>query len=176
MTLSQQAAIVLEAVEHELLRVEGIIRWADGAIVASEKPETWLIDLSTLNPSHVRDFVSLLRTHAAESLPQRWRVQIIVLAFDAGLLSLASSLPLLFRLLIVERWGAEKDSADEQLADALVAWDCQENLDVIPPVLHARFETLFRGYLADAHEISAVLLWRHEAVALHRAGANPTAP
>jgi hypothetical protein len=165
MTLSQQAAIVLEAVEHELLRVEGIIRWADAAIVPTEKPETWLIGLSTLNPSQITDFVSLLRTHAAESLPLRWRVQIIVLAFDAGLLSVASSLPLLFRVLIVERRGAERDSADEQLADALVEWDCQEDLGVIPPVLHARFETLLRGYLADAHEISAVLHWKHEAVA-----------
>jgi hypothetical protein len=169
MTLSQQAAIVLEAVEHALLRVEGIIRWADALIVATEKPETWLIELSTFNPLNITDFVNLLRTHAAGSLPLRWRVQIIVLAFDAGLLSVASSLPLLFHVLFVECRGAERDSTDEQLANALVAWDCHEDLDVVPPALHARFETLFRGYLADAHEISAVLHWEHEAVGRRKA-------
>ena len=80
-------------------------------------------------------------------------------------LSVATSLPLLFRVLILERMGAERDSADEQLIDALVEWDSQEDLDVIPSPLHARFETLFREYLADAHEISAVLHLKHEAVA-----------
>jgi hypothetical protein len=34
MTLSEQPAILLEAVEQELLRQEDIVRWADGVIVA----------------------------------------------------------------------------------------------------------------------------------------------
>ncbi len=164
MTLSQQASIVLEAVEHEWLRVEGIIRWADSVIAADEKPASWLIELSTYNPQDIIGFASLLRAHAAESLPLRWRVQIVVLAFDAGLLSVATSLPLLFRVLILERMGATRDSADEQLVDALIEWDSQDDLDVIPAPLFARFEALFRDYLADAHEISSVLYLKHEAV------------
>ena len=81
----QQAAIVVEAVEHGLLRVEGIIRWADSVIVADDKPASWLIELSTHDQQDITGFASLLRAHAAESLLLRWRVQIIVLAFDAGL-------------------------------------------------------------------------------------------
>jgi hypothetical protein len=165
MTISQQAAVTLEAVEHELLRVDGIVRWADSVIGAEEKPDFWLIELSTLNPLHITDFVSLLRAHAAETLPLHWRVQIIVLAYKAGLLSVQSSLPKLFQVLIFETKGATKDPLDEQLRDALVDWDFQEDLDVIEPSLRARFEALFREYLADAHEISTVLHWNHEAVA-----------
>jgi|GEM_PF-5749056 len=164
MTLSQQAAIMLEALEHELLRVDSIVRWADSAIVAADKPESWLIELSTLNPSHITDFVTILRAHADESLPLRWRVQIIVLAYDAGLLSLPVSLRRLFTILFIERKGVKKDSSDQRLADALVEWDCLE-LDVIAPPLLARFETLFRSYLADAHEVSSLLHLKHEAVA-----------
>ena len=131
MTISQQAAIVLEAVKHELLRVDGIIRWADSVIIAAEKPESWLIELSIHNPQDITGFVGLLRAHAAVSLPLRWRIQIIVLGYDAGLLSLFSSLPKLFRVLIFEEKGEKLDSLDERLYDALVDWDSQEDLDVI---------------------------------------------
>ena len=165
MTISQQAAIVVEAVEHGLLRVVGIIRWADSVIVAEEKPASWLIDLSTHSPQDITGFVGLLRAHAADVLPLRWKVQIIVLAYDAGLLSVASSLPLLFRVLIFEANGAKKDSLDERLRDALVEWDQQEDLDVIEPSLQAKFEVLFREYLPDAQKISAILHLKHEAVA-----------
>jgi hypothetical protein len=164
MTLSQQAAILLEALDHELLRVDSIVRWADSAIVAADKPEAWLIELSTLDPSHITDFVTILHAHEDESLPLRWRVQITVLAYDAGLLSLAVSLRRLFTVVFIDGKGAERDSSDERLADALVEWDCLES-DVIAPPLRARFETLFRSYLADAHEVSSLLRLKHEAVA-----------
>lgn len=143
------------------MRVDFVVRWADSAIVAADKPESWLIELSTLSPSDITGFIRLLHTHATETLPLRWRVQIIVLAYDAGLLSLAVSLRRLFTVLFIECRGAERDSSDEQLADALVAWDCLE-LDVIELPLHARFETLFRGYLADAHEVSSLLHLKHK--------------
>jgi hypothetical protein len=76
-----------------------------------------------------------------------------------------SSLPKLFRVLIIETKGAKRDSLDERLRSALITWNFQEDLDVIEPQLHARFEMLFREYLADAHEVSAILHWKNEAVA-----------
>ncbi len=162
MTISEQAAIVLEAFEHGVIRVEGVVRWADSRIIADENSSSWLIDLSTHSPQDITGFQSLLRTHAAKSLPLRWRVQIIVLGVDAGLLSVAASLPLLFRVLILERLDAKRDPADEQLVDALIEWDFQDKLSAISAPLHARFEGIFRQYLADADGISAVLQLGHE--------------
>jgi len=165
MTITQQAAIVLDAVEHKLLRVEGIIRWADSALIAEDKPESWLIELSTFNPNDLTGVVNILRRHASGVLPLRWRVQVIVLAYAAGLLNVASSLPLLFRVVILEPNGGRKDALDERLHTALVEWDCQENLEAIPTELQARLETQFREYLIGAQKIAAVLHGTNKAVA-----------
>jgi hypothetical protein len=165
LTISQQAFVILEAFEHQLLRVDGIIRWADSVIVASEQPAWWLIELSTHNPNDIAGLVSLLRAQATESLPLRWRVQIIVLAQNAGRLSVRSSLPKLFQVLIFDNKGAKEESLDKSLIDALIEWDSQDDLDVIEPALHAKFERLFRDYLTDAQLVSKVLRLGHEAVA-----------
>src|SRR5437870_5698298 len=98
MMLSEQVAILLEAAELELLQPEDIVRWADQAIVAMQKPPVWVIDLSLLRSPHLVDFVGLLRLHAAVPLALRRRIQIVVLAHITGVLSLADTLPKLFRV------------------------------------------------------------------------------
>jgi hypothetical protein len=47
MTVSEQCAVLMEAIEDELLQPEDIVRWADEIIVAMEKPPTWIIELAT---------------------------------------------------------------------------------------------------------------------------------
>ena len=163
MTLSEQSAILLEAVEQELLREpEGIVRWADGVIVAMDEPPAWVIDLSMLRSPHLIDFVVPLREHASVPVALHRRIQVVVLAYLAGELSFADTLPKIFRVTILERHGVKRDALDERLADALVEWDCQEDLSVIEPPLRAKFEALFREYSADAQDVAAVLQWRHE--------------
>ena len=156
MTHAQQVAILWEALEHGFMRVDCIVRWADSMIGGVKKPESWIMELSTLNPSDITGFLRLLREHGTEPLPLRWRVQMIVLAYEAGLLSLAVCVPKLFTVLFIDRRGAERELSDERLADALAEWDSLE-VNVIAPGLRARFEESFHDYLADANEISALL-------------------
>jgi hypothetical protein len=156
MTLSEQSAVLVEAVEQELLRQVDIVRWADGVIVAMDTPPGWVIDLSVLSSPHLVDFVSVLREHASAAMSLHRRIQIVLLAYSSGALSFADTLPKLFRVVILDRHGASRDTLDERLADALVDWDFQEDLSVIEPPLRARFEALFREYLADAQEVAAL--------------------
>jgi hypothetical protein len=92
----------------------------------------------------------------------RKRIQIVVLAHISGVLSLADTLPKLFRVAIVERQGARRDALDTQLVDALVDWDFQDDGTVIERPLRARFNALFREYLTDAQDVAAVLAWKSE--------------
>ncbi|MEY4200695.1 MAG: hypothetical protein RLZZ265_2435 [Verrucomicrobiota bacterium] len=156
MTLAEQASILLEAIESELLQPADIVRWADGILVAMENPPAWIIDVSTVHPPDLEDVVRQLREHAS-ALPVRRQVQVIVLAHDAGLLSLRDTLPKLFRVTILERGERSLDELDKRLVEALVDWDFQEDLDVIEPSLQVRLAALFREYLTDAQEMAAVL-------------------
>ena len=158
MTSSQQAAIVLEAVEQGFLHEDGIVRWADSVIVAAAKPEPWLIDLAMLASSHITDYTRILRGQSAESVPLHWRVQMVALAHQHGLVSLHDSLPKLFNILIFDSKEAPEDSLDKQLHRALVEWDSQECLEVIEIPLAHKFKSIFQEYLADAGEISALAL------------------
>ena len=165
MTLPEQSAVLVEAVEHGLLRQEDIVRWADGFIVAMDTPPGWVIDLSVLSSPHLVDFVGVLREHAAAPMSLHRRIQIVLLAYSSGAFSFADTLPKLFRIVILEQHGMRRDTLEERLADALVDWDFQEDLSVIEPPLRARFEALFQEYLADAQEVAALLPSRHENVA-----------
>jgi hypothetical protein len=160
MILSEQTAVILEAINDELLQPEDLVRWADSVIAAMEQPPSWLLDLSTLGSLHMQDYVSRLREHAQGRMPTCRQIAVIVLAYDAGLLFLRDTLRLLFRLAIIERQGRTPDAVAEALAGALITWDCQENLDVIEPSLQARFEALSPEYLRDAHDIAAVIPWK----------------
>jgi hypothetical protein len=157
MTLSEQSAVVLEAISDDLLQPEDVVNWADALIATMENPPSWLIELSTLGSPHMMDFVSRLRERAQVPLPTRRRIEVIVLAYDAGLLSLRDALPLLFRVAMTEPECRTLDEVGERLAGALIRWDCQEDLDVIEPSLQAKFEALFREYLRDASDIAAVI-------------------
>ena len=156
MTLFQKAAIVLEAVEQGFLHEDGIVRWADSVMAAAEKPDPWLIKLAMLSSSNITDYTRILRGQSAESVPLHWRVQMVALAHQNGLLNLHDSLPKLFNILIFDPKEAPEDSLDEQLHRALVEWDGQGCLEVIEIPLAHKFESLFQEYLADASEVSAI--------------------
>lgn len=168
MTISEQTSILLEAAEHDFLQPEDIVRWADAVIVAMEKPPGWVIELSTLSSSHLVDFVSSLRAEAPSALSMHRRIQIVVLAHSTGMVSLINLLPKLFHIMIheevLEGKKLQRDALDEQLRDTLVEWDCQEDLDVIELPLRVKFEALFQEYLADAHDVAAVLSWKTAAM------------
>ena len=156
MTLSQQAAIVLEAVEQGFFHEDGIIRWADSIIAETGKPEPWLINLAKLASSHITDYTRVLRGQSADSVSLHWRVQMVALAHQSGLLNLHDCLPKLFTILIFDPKEAPEDSLDEQLHQALVEWDSQGCLEVIELSLANKFEKLLHEYLADAGEVSAI--------------------
>ncbi len=156
MTLSEKAAIVLEAVEQGFIHEDGIIRWAESASAAVEKPEPWLIKLALLTSSNITDYTRILRGQSAESVPLHWRVQMVALAHQSGLLNLHDCLPKLFNILIFDPKEAQEDSLDKQLHSALVEWEGQGGLEVIEISLANNFERLFREYLADAGEVTAI--------------------
>jgi hypothetical protein len=165
MTLPEQSAILLEAIKDELLQPEDVVRWADAVIVATEKPPQWVIELSTLHSPHLADFVSRLRQQASAALTVHRQLQLIVLAYDAGLFSLPTTLSKLFRVAILDREEPALDALGQRLVDTLIEWDCQEDLDVIEQPLQAKFTALFREYLTDADDIAAVLPWKFERAA-----------
>jgi hypothetical protein len=165
MTLSEQIAILLEAVKDGFLRPADIIQWADTIIVAMEKPPAWLIELSTLDPSKMVELVSLLRAQTPAPLTVRRQIQLIVLAHDAGLLSLKTALSRLFEVSIFDLEEQPLDADGEHLVDALVELDCQEDPDVIEPPLLAKFESLFREFLTDANDVASVLPWKFKKAA-----------
>jgi hypothetical protein len=163
MTLSEQSAILLEAIEADLLQPEDIVRWTDSLIVAMDKPPTWIIELTTLNSPYLVDFASRLRDQLTAPLPMRRQIQLVVLAHDSGLIALSGTLQKLFRLTIfdsLEQGAKARDALEERLNKLLVEWDCQENLEVIQPQLEVKLEALFREFLNDAEEIRSLLPWK----------------
>ena len=156
MTISQQAALILEAVEQGFIHEDGIIRWADSMIAETVKPEPWLINLAKLASSQITDYTRILRGQSAESVPLHWRVQLVALAHQNGLLNLHDSLPKLFSILIFDPKEALRDSLDEQLHAALVEWDGHGCLEAIEVSQAHQFQKIFQDYLADAGEISAL--------------------
>ena len=163
MTLAEQSTVILEAINDQLLQPEDVVRWADSAIVATEEPPRWLLELSALNSPHMQDYLSRLREHAQGRVSIRGQIEVIVLAHNSGLLTFGDTLSLLFRVAITEREGRELDSVGERLEGALISWDCQEDLDVIESALRSKFEAIFLEVLRDAREIAAVLPWKWRA-------------
>jgi hypothetical protein len=159
MTLAKQSAILLEAYNKEIIRAEDIVRWTDLIIASMDLPPEWVIELSALNPNNPVEFLSSLQKQASESLSARQRIQIIILAHEAGFLSLYVALQKLFEITIFDD-EISLDALDEQLVEALVDWDCQETLEPIAPRLQKKFSALFREYLKDAEEIASVLPWK----------------
>jgi hypothetical protein len=170
MTLSEETAILLEAVENELLQPEDIVRWADQIIVAMEQPPGWIIELSMLGLPHLVDFVSRLREQEQATLSSHCRIQIVVLAYNAGSLTFSTTLPKLFRIVIFDRAGRIRrleSALDERLKSALVTWDCQEDLDVIEQPLQAEFTEIFQEYLKNTAHIVAMLPWKFKKADCH---------
>jgi hypothetical protein len=161
MTLPEQCAILLAAIEQEILQAGDLIQWADSIIVAMEKPPAWIIELSTLYSPLTIDFASRLRAQASAPLPVSRRIQIIVLAYNSGLLSLPDTLSRLFRVMMVRGMRPPAtDPLDRRLVDALHDWDEQDDLDVVELPLQAKFRELFREYRTNADDIIAILPWK----------------
>jgi hypothetical protein len=171
MTLSQQSAILVQAVEYGLLQPDDIIRWADSVIATMETPPAWLINLETMQSPHFVDLVSHLRKNAEWPLPVVTKVQLLVLAYEANRVSFNKSLSWLFQVTIVERNGAQLDELGERLRDALIELDMGEDFEVVQPPLRTKFEVIFQEYLRDANEIAAIIPWR-----LQRTGDSRVAP
>jgi hypothetical protein len=163
MTLAQQASVIVEAAKQELLRTDGILRWVDSTIVSLEHPPSWLIELSTLNPADLQDFIGILREHSDQQPPPlHLRIQVIILGWKAGIVSLQSSLQKLF-ILIVEGSDTKvnEDLLDRKLSDALADWDQLEEPNSIDSTLSSKFEIIFDEYLKDAAEVAGVLGWKY---------------
>jgi hypothetical protein len=169
MIISEQVALILEAADKGIIQPEDVVQWADSIIAATDAPESWLIELSTLGSTHMQDYVPRLREHSGERMDLRRRTQLVVLAYRSGLLTFHDTLPLLFRVLISERKERERGRLEQRLVDALVSWDCQEDLDVIGPSLRSRFEAIFNEVLSGTGKIASVLPWKFRA----EPGASP---
>ncbi len=161
MTFPEQGAILIEAIEEEILQADDLVQWADRVIMAMEKPPAWIIELSTLGSPFTIDFASRLRVQASAPLAASRQIQLIVLAHEAGLLTLPGTLCKLFRITMTERRGPPiTDPLGRRLVDALLHWDQQDDLDVIEPPLRARLTELFREYRTNADDIIAILPWK----------------
>jgi hypothetical protein len=164
MTFTDQSAIIRQAFENQLLKHEDIIRWADTAIVEMKEPPAILIELSMLPPANVVEMASYLRALAPIPVPMRRQIQLIVLAHHSGLLSFDVTVSKLFEVAINGQSG-HGNALDERLLDALVEWDCQEDLDTIEQPLRAKFTALFQEYLNDVDDIAALLPWKFARIA-----------
>lgn len=80
----------------------------------------------------------------------------ILLDHGARAVPLYDTLVKLFRVWI-DSPSACRQPEDEPLLDALVTWDCQDDLDIISPELEHRFRAIFGEYLADADDVVSVL-------------------
>ena len=166
MTLAEQIKVILEAIDCGFPEPEDIVLWADSVIAASYNPPLWLIELSVLKSPRLADFESILRGQEKAPLILRQRIQVSVLAHDAGLLTLQAAVTNLLRVVMLDPQGQHPGALDEPLIDALVQWDCQEGADVLgaplgagPPesALSVTCASVFQEYLADAGEVAAVL-------------------
>ena len=163
MNLSEQCAVLLEAVEYDLLKQEDVIRWVDTVVEAMDKPPVWLIEFYTVNACHARSYEHLLREHSSGKLSTHRRIQVILLAFPLKGPLLHETLAKLFPIVICfdeERPIPPLEALDERLVEALVWWDSQDNLDVVEEPLQGKLANIFREYLGDANEIASVLSWK----------------
>lgn len=168
MTLSEQTSVVLEAIDAGFLKPRDIERWAENALSSTTDPPYWLIELAINSSPRVADYESLLRKGKASPLPPRIKVQLAILACNAGAVSLQRTMVILFPTIFLTNDGP-RDPRDADLIDALSWWDCQEGPDVLacplggkprPSPLLDMCERAFEPYLADADAVRAVLPWK----------------
>ena len=153
MTVSEQTALLLEALDYGFLEPDEIIRWADELIAVTANPAQWLIDLSILGKPYKEDVAALLRQHA-QTLPLRRTIELVALAWSRGLLPVSDALAMLFKITILDREDAPQHGPEDALLDVLVEWECREDSDVIHPKLEARAEAVLRQYLTSAADIA----------------------
>jgi hypothetical protein len=156
MTIPEEAAVLLDAFEMGYINESAVIRWADETIIRSEPTPEWLIELSTMPPTHPTDMMALLRKNAAFPPPMRRHIQIVVLLHRQCGLPFADTVSRLFQVAILERNGSATSYVDDSLMDMLVEWDCQD-FPVVEPPLQERLERLFQEYLADAADVARVM-------------------
>lgn len=156
----EQAAMILLAAHCGVLPVPGIREWACSVIETLPSPPFWLFDLATMRADGLAEALEILHVQAAP-LDLHTRLQTIIGCHASGLPLLPDTLRELFFVAIIERHGQPDLPDIEPLVDALVAWDCQEDPDHIPAELEARFQAIFRDYLAEANAVMACLRAAH---------------
>jgi hypothetical protein len=161
MNLSDEGALLLMASEHATIDRAMLVKWADEKIADWDTPIEWLIELSTLQSSRLEDYVSVLRhTCSNELCDTEHRIMVVIDAHAAGILALDSSIGSLWKIWSGPRNLYDTDRFPDEFADGLVAWDCLEDLSVIPPSLAQRFERLFQEFRTTHTSVTSY--YRHQ--------------
>jgi len=161
MNLSDEAALVLMAAEHATIDQASIVKWVDDKIAQCDIPTDWMIELSTLKSNRLVDYVSVLRHKASSELyDTEHRMMAIIDAHAAGALTLDASISALWKVWSGTRNLYDTDNFPDDFADGLVAWDCLEDISVIPPSLVHRFELLFQEFRTAHPNVTSY--YRHQ--------------
>ena len=68
LTLAEQCAFLVAALENKLLQPAEIVRWADEIIVVMDQPREWVIGVATLNSPYGDDYADRLRVQVKAPL------------------------------------------------------------------------------------------------------------
>jgi hypothetical protein len=125
MATPDKSGVMLRAVVFGGLPVRAIVRWADEAIIAEQKPPQWLIDLSVLDSERFAEMLYLLRQHVKETKSREVDVCILAHLFFNGQLSIEQLFQRVFEACICD-YDTPKSEPFERLADVLVDWDTSD--------------------------------------------------
>ena len=84
----------------------------------------------------------------------------VIDAHTAGILALDDSIGARLKIWSGPRNLYDADGFPDEFADGLVAWDCLEDLSVIPPSLAQRFERLFQEFRTTHPSVTSY--YRHQ--------------
>jgi len=121
----QQAGIALRALEFGELPAQAVVRWADGAIIATERPPPWLIDLSLLDEARLDEMLRLLHQHAERMESREVDVCILAHLFFTGRLPTEQLFRRAFDACYLE-YEAPRSAPVQKLGDILFHWDQAE--------------------------------------------------
>jgi len=156
MTLAEQTAIILYAGRCGFIQPPEAQQWVYLLIESMAQPPFWIIDIATTPFKFMDDIFVTLEAHAG-TLSLRAKLQVSILRQRIQGFPLIDVLPWLFQAVFLEEQESRVVPQDEQLTDALVKWNLQDDRDVIPPELASQFYSTFDDYLANASEVASLL-------------------
>ena len=157
MTLPEQCAVLLDAFLRGLCKREDVVAWADRLIMNTDAAPDGVLDLSVPADRLRGDFVSILGAQAARELPLRRRVQIIMLAYDCGVIDFLDTAGRLSILLIDEQDTPPTEPDIKRMMDP--RWDLfilWEQVDVRDPAKERRLEGRFGPFRTDREELRSI--------------------